>query len=204
MSVLVPSGWTRPRGLPATCTDEELFEAVELWLLGEKPTILAELLHVKPDQLRQWIASKSWQALAKSFALGVQASISSSLTRLKAQALVELADRVNGGDYIVRLDGTPVLNETTGVPVRRPMRGRDLLEVFAKVSDCQLQLEKAIGNIKDDTNGQISLEKLAAGLAFYARQAKGQTFDSGGAAVESGEPGQDRGDAGGEGLARLQ
>ena len=148
-------------GLPATCTDHELSEAVRFWLCGGSKEEIALLLHVKPPQVTHWINSRAWQQLARNYAPEVQAIVSGSLTRLKGKALEALADRVENGDF--RVDNT---GEIVG---RTPMKGRDLAQVFAQMSDAQVQLEKMIGSIKDDDDSdKISLDKLARGLKRYA------------------------------------
>ncbi len=151
----------RPDGLPVTCTDGDLLEAVRLWLSGGDKIEIAALLKTKPATVNYWINSKGWQVVARMIAPEMQALVSGSLTRLKRQSLEQLADRIENGDY--RMDNS---GEIVG---RVPMKGRDLVEVFAKVSDAQVQLEKMIGSIKDDDDSdKISLDKLALGLKRYA------------------------------------
>ncbi len=147
--------------LPATCNEEELAEAVRLWLCGGSKEEIAELLHVRPVAVKHWINSRGWQEVAKLVAPEVQAIVSGSLTRLKTKSLEQLADRIENGDH--RVDNT---GEIVG---RMPMKGRDLAEVFAKLSDAQIALEKMIGNIRDDDDQErISLDKLALGLKRFA------------------------------------
>lgn len=163
----------RPPGLPAVTSDDELAEAIRLWLCGGDKDSLAEILHVPRKTINLWINTREWQAGARFLAPEVHALVGGSLNRLKTQTLEQLADRIENGDY--RMDNT---GEVVG---RVPMKGRDLIEVFSKVSDAQVQLEKMIGSIKDDDDAtKISLDKLAIALKRFAeaREIPGEVTQS--------------------------
>ncbi len=158
----------RPEHLPAKVPDRDFTDAVRLWLTGAPKAEIAEKLQTTHRSVTAWIDTPEWRNAAQALSPEVHALVGGSLNRLKTQALTQLADRIEHGDPVINNLGEVVLKED-GTAAKRPMKGKDLVEVFAKLSDAQVQLEKMIGNIKDDDDeSKISLDKLALGLKRFA------------------------------------
>jgi len=153
----------RPPGLPLTCTDEDLSEAVKAHLCGANDDSLAELLHVPARSVKYWTDSKEWAAITALFLPDVQLILKGQLTRLASSALNQLDERLQNGDPVYNLQG-----EYAG---RKKLKARELADIAIKVMDEQRALEKSIGKIGDD-EGKISLEKLARALKKAAEDSE--------------------------------
>ena len=145
----------RPPGLPATCSDEDLEEAVKASLCGADDKSLAKLLKVPSSAVKYWTDSKEWGGIVALLLPEVQSILKGQLTRLASTALTQLDERLQKGDPIYDLTG-----EYKG---RKKLKARDLADIAVKVMEQQRALERSIGDISDDEN-RISLDKLAKAL----------------------------------------
>ena len=149
----------RPPGLPETCTDAQLCEAVKSYLAGSDLPTLALMLGVPQRSVRYWLDSKEWGSLVALLLPEFRGVMSGQLTRVASLALNQLEARLRDGDQVFNQQGAYV--------GRREIRGRDLATIATAVLEQQVKLEKIIGGITNDDN-VISLDKLAQGLKRYA------------------------------------
>ncbi len=177
---LVPSGedppdlpvafpvFARPPGLPQTCTDAMLCEAVKCFLLGTDEKTLARMLCVPKSAVRYWTDSKEWAALIKMYTPEIESMLKGQLTRVASMALRQLEDRLNDGDQVFNQQGECV--------ARRELKGRELAEIATRVLEQRANLEKLVGDLGDDKE-KLSIQDLAVGLKKFV-QAKDVTAES--------------------------
>jgi hypothetical protein len=158
----------RPPGLPRTCSDEDLLEAVKASLCGAQPEELADLLRVPKSAVRYWVSSKEWNALKQYVWPDLKGVLHTELVSVRSNILKQIAERVREGDPQFNMRG-----ELVGY---RPIKARDLTEMLVRTSEIIHVIEKEIGGIRDD-EGNISLKELAEGLKRYA-QAKDVTVEA--------------------------
>jgi len=158
-SLQIPE-FERPPGLPATCTDAELIEAVKASLCGAGPEELAKMLHVPEFGVRYWVMSKEWNAIKAAVWPELKGIVHSELCSVRSAMISQLAERVRKGD--------PFYDNFGAFVGFRPVKARDLGFLLAQSTEVIHALEKEIGGIRDD-EGQISLKDLAAGLKRYAQ-----------------------------------
>jgi hypothetical protein len=151
--------FSRPAGLPATCSDAMLCEAVKAYLLGTDEKTLGRMLGVPTKSVRYWTDSKEWAALVDLHAPELKQMLKGQLTRVASMTLRQLEDRLTYGDQVFDQKGEFVR--------RREVKGRDLAEIATRVLEQRANLEKLIGDLRDDKDS-ISLQKLAQGLKRYA------------------------------------
>jgi len=151
--------FNRPPGLPETCSDEQLCEAVKIHLCGGTHAAIAKLLSVPEKAVRYWVDSREWGQLTALLKPEVAGILIGQTTRVASLALTQLEDRLLNGDEVWNQQG-----EIVGM---RKIKGRDLAEIATKVLEQQKNLERSIGKITDDEN-TISLKKLATALTNYA------------------------------------
>ena len=153
----------RPSGLPASWTDEALFAAVRAHVFGGN---VGAILSISDDEVRHWTTSYQWGMLTKLVMPQVKDVLASQMARIGAHALAKVDQRIEEGDPVINLDGSPKLDED-GRQVYRPLKAKDLADIATRVLAEQRALESKLGPIHDD-EGRISLDKLARGLARYA------------------------------------
>jgi len=153
--------FTRPPGLPETCSDAQLLEAAKAYLCGTDNPTLAKMLGVPVAGIRYWTDSREWGQLIEFIRPEVAGILIGQTTRVASLALVQLEDRLVKGDQVFSQQG-----EYVG---RREVKAKDLAEIATKVLEQQKNLERSIGKITDDENS-LSLRKLAAALESYAEQ----------------------------------
>jgi hypothetical protein len=158
----------RPVGLPYTCTDEMLLEAVKVSLVGGEPAEIAKLLNVPRETLRHWMGSKEWNYLKDWVWPEIKGVVHTELVGVRSKIIRQIGERLTTGDAQYDMRG-----ELVGY---RPIKARELADMLTKTSEVIHQIEKEIGGIRDD-DGKISLNELAAGLKRYA-QAKDVTPES--------------------------
>lgn len=159
----------RPHGLPKTCSDAALLEAVKAWLLGEPPRVVAEFLNVPIKTLPHWINSKEWNVIVSAAYLELQGYAHSKLGRLVNLSLAELADRLENGDEHVTKDG---------VVVHIKIKGRDLATIATMLMDKQTEVKKRLDGIPDKEDTFHELFELAAKLRYAnAKEIQGESVE---------------------------
>ena len=153
--------FVRPPGLPYTCTDEMLLEAVKCYLIGTDEKTLARMLCVDTKSVRYWTDSREWAALIELQTPELKMMLKGQLTRVASMTLRQLEDRLTYGDQVFDMTGKFVR--------RREIKGRDLSEIMTRVLEQRANLEKVIGNMTDP-DGKLDLQEIADGLAQYAKQ----------------------------------
>lgn len=150
----------RPPGLPHTCSDAELLEAVKASLCGATDIELAEMLHVPPVGVKYWVGSKQWTVIKQYVWPQLKGLLHTELCGIRSTVLHKLAERVRDGDPQYNLMG-----ELIGY---RPVKSRDLATMLVQSSEVIHNLEVEIGVIRDDKNN-ISLDNLLVALQHYAK-----------------------------------
>lgn len=152
-----------PAGLPAKFDDPTLLAAVKAYVVGGN---VGAILGVTDEEVRHWTQSHQWNAMTARVMPEVKELLRGHLSRITFKAIGVLDTRIEQGDPVINLDGSPKLNEA-GEQLYRPLKAKDLADIATKVMAETRALESRIGPIEDD-EGKISLEKLAKGLARYA------------------------------------
>src|SRR6266576_248313 len=96
----------RPAGLPFRCSDDELVEAVQAWLMGVDEDEIAGLLKVPKRSFRVWVSGESWQYLVGCLSDPVRRLVHGQMTRLTNKALKKVEERLDKGE--------PVYDDETG------------------------------------------------------------------------------------------
>lgn len=156
--------FARPAGLPDKWTDDEaLLRAVRAYVVGGNP---ADHLPMTDAEVRFWTNSYQWAKLTALVVPEIKETLRGHLSRISHKAVTELSERIENGDEVLNIDGSPKLNED-GEPIRRKLKARDLADIAQKMMSEQRALESKIGGYTDD-DGKVSLEKLARGLMKLA------------------------------------
>lgn len=155
--------FVRPPGLPVTCSDEQLLEAVKAYLCGAREDVLAPMLSVPEHAVKYWTDSREWGELTRYVLPEVRGILSGQLTRCASKALLELDERITDGDY--RYDaGGALLGRTK-------LRAKELSLIATQVMEQSERLEKLLGNLKD-SDDSLTLQELANALETIARKPK--------------------------------
>jgi hypothetical protein len=158
----------RPPGLPATCSDGELVEAVKASICGASYKEVAELLHVPEFSAKYWISSKEWTAIKQAVLPELKGFLHTDLCGIRSSILQKLGERVRFGDPQYNQMGEPVLN-AEGEQVFRPIKAKDLSIMMVQVSGVLHDIEVEIGVITDEDDN-ISLKALQKALQRAARE----------------------------------
>jgi hypothetical protein len=159
----------RPPGLPMTCSDATLLDAVKASLCGSGPEDLAPMLGVPVNAVRHWVASKEWNQLKQWVWPDLKGLVHTELVSIRSNLIMKIAQRVKEGDPQYDMRG-----EFVGY---REIKAKDLGVMLLQTSEVIHQIEKEIGVIRDD-DGKISLHELAAGLKAYARDKDMKTINA--------------------------
>jgi hypothetical protein len=151
----------RPVDLPFRCSDEELVEAVQAWLMGAKEEVVAGILRVPVRSLRGWGGGESWQYLMGCLSDPVRKLVHGQMTRLTNKALARIEERLDKGE--------PYYDEETGeVKFYREIRTKDLAALTATLVDKQIDIEKRLLGEKDIPQIPLEIAQLWAGLKRYS------------------------------------
>lgn len=161
----------RPPGLPATCTDANLLDAVKASIAGATDEDLAPLLHVPPQAVKWWVASAEWNAIKTHVLPAMKGLFHTQLCGIRSSVIQKLAERVRLGDPIYTNLGEPALNEQ-GEQLYRPIKAKELAGILVQTSEVLHNLEVEIGVVADD-RGIIDLDDLAIALANIAKAGHG-------------------------------
>lgn len=159
--------FARPLGLPRSCSDEALCEAVFLHCTGGDDEVVAALLGVPSKALPYWTQSEEWGQIKELLRPHLRGIADTKLTRLINLSLGELEDRLLHGEKV----GFERTNNETGkvLPeVRRPLSSKTLVTVLNTLMEKQFLIQRVIDG-KDGTNVSPELEKLAETLAAYGK-----------------------------------
>ena len=164
--------FVRPPGLPLTCSDDQLLEAVKAYMCGATKDSLAPMLGVPAIAVAHWTDSREWGELVRLVTREVRGVLSGQLTRCASLSLKELADRLQHGEIVYQTSDD---GETT--TIRRALKAKELSTIAREVLEQQERLEKLLGNIRDDDD-KVDLRKLAKSLENYARMGRDVTEES--------------------------
>ena len=151
---VVSLGAVRPVGLPRTCSDEDLTDAVKAWLVGEPPEKVSALLGVKKSALSAWTQSEEWNRLAGLLMPVVEGQSRGGITRTLSITLERLEDVVTNGNPLVSNEG-----EIIG---RVPVKAKDLAGIAKTLYDIK-ESSSAAG-----VSGNIKLSSLMKSLERFA------------------------------------
>lgn len=157
----------RPPGLPATCSDKELLEAVKASICGATDKDLAYLLHVPEFSVKYWVASKEWTAIKDHVIPELKGLLHTQLCGIRSTLIQKLGQRIREGEPQYNQLGEPV-TDAEGNPVYRPVKARDLAIMLVQSSEVLHNLEVEIGLVVDESKN-ISLDDLAIALKNYAK-----------------------------------
>lgn len=158
-----PGEIARPPGLPKTCSDADLMDAVIASMCGAELEELAPLLHVPPEAVRWWVGTPEWVALKRQVSPRIKETVHTELSGVKARAVRELGKRLRDGDVAVdRKTGEPLFNED-GSYVMVPVNAAVVANILRTSTEVLHELERDIGSIRDE-KGDISLNQLVDGL----------------------------------------
>jgi hypothetical protein len=133
----------RPPGLPETCSDEMLMEAVKASLCGAAPEELAKMLGVPAKGVKYWMNSREWQSIKAYVWPEVKGLVHNELVSVRSKALQLIGKRLHEGDPYYDLSG-----EFKGY---RPLKANDLVNVLQRTSEVVHQIEKELGVVSDDS-----------------------------------------------------
>jgi len=150
----------RPPGLPATCTDAALKDAVRDYLLGESFENLAKRLGVTKGFPEGWQRSPLWGALAVDLLPEAQDLLRGRLTRSLAQTLNLIDARIAHGDVGYTREGEKYTRELSALT---------LATLASRLAEIQRGIEK-IDDSKPPQDGRMDLNELAKALRHRARQ----------------------------------
>ena len=154
----------RPLGLPERWEDEQLMVAVRAYVFGGD---VGEILGVGELEVGHWVRSRQWQELVRMVMPEVREVMAAQLVRIGNRALSQLDERLERGDPVLGIDGSPKVVE--GKAVYRPLKARDLADIAMKVMDQRRALEAKVGPVVDE-EGKISLVRLAESLKRYGEE----------------------------------
>jgi uncharacterized protein YjcR len=152
--------FTRPPDLPFTCSDADLLEAVQLWLIGARANEVAAKLGVQGQAVKHWTTAKGWKYLEECLRGEVRKVAHGQVTRLAAQALGKLETAIEMGDPVIGVDG-----EVKG---HKPVKARDMAQIASILIERQTDMEERLG-LKRNEDNLIDMRELAEGLRRYAK-----------------------------------
>ena len=150
----------RPPGLPHTCSDADLIEAVKSSICGGTHKEIAELLHVPEFSAKYWMSSREWTVIKQAVYPQLKGLLHTELCGVRSKALHQLAKRVDEGD--------PQYNQLGECVGFRPVKARDLTFILMSTSEVIHDIELELGVITDEDKN-ISLADLQVALRAYAR-----------------------------------
>ena len=140
----------RPKGLPRTCSDEALYEAVKAWLQGLPLPQLATMLGVEKKAVKYWIESPEWQQITNIVRPEVEAESKNKLMRTMSLTLDELETRIREGNPVINYEGVEV--------GKTPVKAKDLASIAKTLSD----MKEAVN--EGGSKGRIDVRQLMQGL----------------------------------------
>jgi hypothetical protein len=154
----------RPPGLPATCSDTDLAEAVKAYLCGASEETLAGMLKVPTHAVKHWLDCREWGVLCQTLRPEVEGVLGGQMTRLASLAFVQLEDRIVKGDPVIGANGE-VLTDDEGNPRFKPLKGKELSLIATQMLETRAKIKPQDPNKKDD---DLTLLDLARSLKKYA------------------------------------
>jgi hypothetical protein len=152
--------FVRPPDLPFTCSDADLLEAVQLWLLGAKNAEVAQKLGLPTRTIKDWVTSQGWKYLEECVRSEVRRVAHGQISRLASKALDKLETAIELGDPVIGVDG-----EVRG---HKPVKARDMAAIASTLLERQLEIEERLG-LKRNEDNLIDMRELAEGLKRYAK-----------------------------------
>ena len=156
--VLPARAFKRPEDLPQSPTDLALLRAVQMWLTGDPPQLVAKVIGCKPDEMSEMVTRKGWRFLEDCVRDDVSQIALSNLTRITHKCFRLLDERLEKGDPIYDPDGNII--------GYRAIRAKDLSNIATQMIDKHLEIERRIDRI--DEKDSLALEELAKSLRNYA------------------------------------
>lgn len=153
--------FVRPTDLPHTCSDEHLIFAVQEWIIGASDDEVCKHLHVRKQELKDWVRSRGWQTVAEMVREDVRRVAHSHLTRQFNSISAQIMERLNKGD--------PIVNENGKITGYRPIRARELSSMQRQVIESIEIIENRLG-LSPDNSGRLSLTELNTALQRYAHE----------------------------------
>ena len=153
----------RPGGLPDTWSDDALFTAVRAHVFGASPEEVGAILNDTPMRVAHWTRSPQWQQLTRLVLPDVRDLLATQLYRIGNKTLAQLDQRLDEGDPVIQIDGTPKMDED-GNPVHRPLRAKDLAAIAKDIMTERRAMEAKQTGGEDDSDEVISIRALAAAL----------------------------------------
>ena len=155
----------RPPGLPATCTDADLAEAVKAYLCGASEETLSGLLHVPPHAVKHWLDCREWGVLCQTLRPEVEGVLGGQMTRLASLAFVQLEKRLIEGDPAIGANGE-VLTDEQGEPIHKPLKAKELSLIATQMLETRAKI-KVEDPQKSDM--ELGLLELAKSLKEFAK-----------------------------------
>jgi len=149
----------RPADLPFTCSDDDLLDAVQMYLCGGEIGEVAKLLKIRVIHVKHWTSATGWKFIEECVRDDVRKVAHSHLTRIVHRCFGLIDDRLEKGDPIYDLEGVVV--------GYRAVKVKDLgtlaCELYGKIHE----LEDRTSGIKEEEN--LTLRELAYSLKEYAK-----------------------------------
>ena len=168
-STAVTIPFRRPEDLRiVTANDEELMDAVVLWLCGAPDEEVQRKLNTDAAHLR-WIVKKpGWGMLTDAIRRNVQRVAGDRMLRVANRALDLIEERIEGGDPIYGMSG-----EVIG---KRAVRVKDLALIASQMADRHANLD---GGVQKTPDGEkpLTLKDLADLLEREAKLKHAKEID---------------------------
>ncbi len=161
MAAMVPRlPFCRPPDLAeGRFTDNELLQAVALWLTGRPANEIGHLLHCPSNLIRNWTNKEGWKYLARQAAEDVRSQTLSRTHRIAHAVFDRIEEAIERGD--------PIIGEDHTVIGYSPVRAKDLSQIASQMMTAAKDLGARIDSLGDEEQ-RISLKKLARALEKIA------------------------------------
>jgi hypothetical protein len=164
--------FVRPRDLPVVCSDANLLEAVNLWLVGERDDVILAKLGCADDPryapLSKWTNLGGWHYLADVLREEVLKVARGRMQRIMNRCFSGIEERIEHGD--------PQYNEAGVVVGYRGMRGKDLGNLAALFWDRLRESEK-VAEEGLSAGERMAVKEIFAGLREMAKAKQGKLIE---------------------------
>ncbi len=154
----------RPPGLPATCSDTDLSEAVKAYLCGASEATISTLLKVPEHAVKHWLDCREWGVLCQTLRPEVEGVLGGQMTRLASLAFVQLEDRIVKGDPVIGANGE-VLTDDEGNPRFKPLKGKELSLIATQMLETRAKIKPEKDRNPDEDLGLLEIAKGLRRLA---------------------------------------
>lgn len=135
-------------------SDDKKLEVVATYLaLGNHIADTVRKTGVPRDTLKYWIKSEWWPKMVQQVYNMDRQKKSSRVSRIVTQALDQLEDRLENGDYI--------FDQRLGEIRRMPMSSKNVITAATQLMDRQITLEKGIEDTQEKMDVSVHLKNLA-------------------------------------------